>query len=163
MKIRTLVFALAGLASAATFASGLPHAGRPATLAEMVAHLESRYPGEVTAIQYDASGAKGPHYHVDMRFPASGLAQVDVDAVTFRIASRDVGPLPGDSATLAEAVRFVNAQIPGQVTLAALDPAYGRSPHYEIDVRLAHGGIAQLRLDPATRQIGWREPAIVAD
>ena len=163
MKIRTLVFALIGLSTAAGLAAGSSHAGRPATLAEMVAHLESKYPGKVTAIQYDASGDKGPHYHVDMRFAASGLARVDVDAVTYRIASRDLSPLPAGSVTLAEAAALIAAQLPGHVTVAALDSVHGMSTHYDVDVRLPQGGVAQLRMDPATRQIAWRDPAILAD
>ena len=51
MKIRTLVLAVIGVSSAAAFAAGMSQTGRPATLAEMVAHMESKYPGEVTANQ----------------------------------------------------------------------------------------------------------------
>mgnify|MGYP003466750000 CR=1 FL=1 len=116
MKIRTLVFALIGLSTAAGLAAGSPHAGRPATLAEMVAHMESKYPGQVTAIQYDASGAKGPHFHVDMRFAASGLARVDVDAVTRRITSRDASPLPAGSVTLSEAAALIVARVERALT-----------------------------------------------
>jgi uncharacterized membrane protein YkoI len=163
MKIRTLVFAVIGVSSAAAFAAGVSHAGRPATLAEMVAHMESKYPGEVTAIQYDASGDTRAHYHVDMRFPASGIARVDVDALTFRLASRETSPLAPGSATLAEAAALVAAVVPGQVTVAELDSVYGMPPHYDINVRLQHGGLAQLRIDPATRQIAWRDPAVIAD
>jgi hypothetical protein len=163
MKIRTLVLALIGVSSATAFATGMSQTGRPATLAEMVAHMESKYPGQVAAIQYDASGAKGPHFHVDMRFAASGLARVDVDAVTRRITSRDASPLPAGSVTLSEAAALIGAQLPGQVIVAELDSALGMSPHYDVDVRLPQGGVAQLTMDPATRQIAWRDPAILAD
>lgn len=164
MKTRTLLIATLALAAAATVttvaASRSPQT-RPLTLAEMVAHLESRYPGEVTAIRFDAGGAKGPHYHVDMSFPQSGVARVDVDAVTLKLASRDETPLASGSATLAEAAALIAASLSGEVTVVELDSATGKPVHYDIDVRLEHGSLARLELDPATRQIGWREPAIV--
>jgi uncharacterized membrane protein YkoI len=162
MKIRTLVVALIGASSALAYAAG-SSTFRPATLAEMVAHMESSYPGEVIAIQYDASDGKGPHYHVDMRFPASGIARVDVDALTYRLASRDLSPPAPGSVTLAEAAGLIAAVVPGHVTVAELDSVYGGAPHYDIDVRLHDGGVARLSIDPATRQIAWREPAIIAD
>ena len=163
MKIRTLVVALVGASSVVAYAAGSSYTFRPATLAEMVAYMESSYPGEVTAIQYDASGDKGPHYHVDMRFPASGIARVDVDALTYRLASRELSPPAPGSATLAEAAALIAAVVPGHVTVAELDAVYGTTPHYDIDVRLQDGGVARLSIDPATRQIAWRQPAIIAD
>lgn len=162
MKIPMLVFAILGLSSTAFAGSG-SHTGRPATLAETVARLEAKYPGEVIAIEFDGSGDKRPHYHVDMRFPQSGLARIDVDAASFRITARDPSSLASGSASLAEAAAFVAAEIPGQVTLAELDSTYGLPPHYDIDILLPHGGVARLKLDPATRQIAWRNPAILAD
>jgi len=163
MKIRTLALAMIAASSVAAFAAGPSPANRPLRLAEMVSHLESHYPGEVTAIHYDTSGDKAAHYHVDMRFPASGLARVDVDAVTLEIASRDAAPLAAGSATLSEATALAAAQLPGHVTVAEFDGSGGVSPHYDIDVRLPKGGIARLKIDPATRQIAWRNPAIVDD
>jgi hypothetical protein len=35
--------------------------------------------------------------------------------------------------------------------------------HYDIDVRLPGGSVARLKVDPQTRQIAWRNPAIVAE
>lgn len=163
MKFRTLAFALLAAAPVAALAIDAPSARRPLRLADMVAHLESRYPGEVIAIQYDTAGDKTAHYHVDMRFPTSGLARIDVDAVTLAIASRDTVAMTRDSATLAEAAALAGAHIAGQVVAAELDGSDGVPAHYDVDVRLPKGGTAQLKIDPATRQIAWRNPAIVVD
>jgi len=53
--------------------------------------------------------------------------------------------------------------VPGQLLVAEFDAASGASAHYDIDVRLPHGAVARLKVDPATRQIGWRSPAIIND
>lgn len=160
MKIRALALTAAVLSSATAFAVTQSPADRPLTRAEVVTQLESRYPGEVIAIQFDASGDKPAHYHVDMRFPRSGLATLDVDAVTLAIASRDADPLPAGSATLDFATALVSSHLPGEVVIAQLDASDGGAPHYDVDVRLPQGAIARLKVDPATRQIAWRSPAI---
>ena len=165
MKIRTLTLtalALSTVTAAAVAAASSP-AGRAPGLGEAVARLESRYPGKVVAIELDAAGDKAAHYHVDMRFPASGLARLDVDAATLDIASRLPAPLATGSATLAEVAGLLGAAIPGQMTVAQLDATSGLPPHYDVDVRLPQGAIARLKVDAATRQIGWRDPAIVND
>jgi uncharacterized membrane protein YkoI len=163
MKIRTLVLALAALSATAALATSPPTADRPLNLALVVAHMESRYPGEVVAIELDASGDKAAHYHVDMRFADSGLARVDVDAATLEIAAREPAPLSRGAATLAEATALATASFPGHVTAAELDSTHGVAPHYDIDVRLPNRHVARLKVDPATRQIAWRVPAIVAE
>jgi hypothetical protein len=53
--------------------------------------------------------------------------------------------------------------VPGHVLVAEFDAASGTPAHYDIDVRLPRGAVARLKVDPATRQIGWRSPAIVND
>lgn len=161
MKIRPLALTAVALSSAAAFAMTPSSVERPLGLAEMVAQLESRYPGKVVAIQFDESGDKSAHYHVDMRFPESGLAAIDVDAVTLAIASRNQTPLPAGSATIAKVASLVSAHVPGQVIVAELDSSAGVAPHYDVDVRLPQGAIARLKVDPVTRQIAWRNPAIV--
>jgi uncharacterized membrane protein YkoI len=161
MKIRTLALTAIALSSATAFAMDPSPADRTLKLAEMVAQMESRYPGEVVAIQFDGSGDKRAHYHVDMRFPESGRARLDVDAVTLAIASRDPVPLTAGSATLAYSASLVSTYVPGQVIVAELDAFEGVAPHYDVDVRLPQGAIARLKVDPATRQIAWRNPAIV--
>ena len=161
MKLRTLALTAVALSSAAAFATAPLTAERPLNLAEMVGYLEARYPGEVIAIQFDASGDKRPHYHVDMRFPGSGLASIDIDALNFAIASRHPVALPAGSTTLDDAVQLVGRHLPGQVISAELDTSAGVAPHYDVNVRLPKGPIAQLKVDPATRQIAWRNPAIV--
>ncbi len=161
MKIRTLALTAIALSAAATLALASSPTGSPLKLAEVVAHMEAHYPGEVAAIQFDESGDKRPHYHVDMRFPASGLVRVDIDAVTLAMASRDVVPKTTGPATLVAAAALVAGQIPGQVLVAELDVSEGAAPHYDVDVRLPQGAIARLKVDPATLQISWRNPAIV--
>lgn len=163
MRFRNVALTAVALSSVAAFAMAPSTAGRPLSLAQMVAHLEAQYPGEVIAIEFDASGDKRPHYHVDMRFPASGLAQVDVDAVTLALASRQPVPLPRDAATLADAALLVGSHVPGQLLVAEFDSSAGSAPHYDVDIRLPQGATARLKVDPATRQIAWRNPAIVDD
>jgi hypothetical protein len=161
MKIRTLALTAIALSSAATSAVASVPADAPTKLATVVAHMEMRYPGEVVAIEFDGSGDKGPHYHVAMRFPESGMAHVDVDATTFAIASRDPAPTAERPVSLAYAAALVGAYLSGEVVVAELDAFGSVAPHYDIDVRLAHGPIARLKVDPATRQIAWRNPALV--
>jgi uncharacterized membrane protein YkoI len=161
MKIPTLALTMIALSAATTIAVASRPAVPPLTLADLVGHMESNYPGEVVAIQFDGAGDKRPHYHVDMRFPESGLASLDIDAVTLAMASRDVVPLTAGSATLADAAALIATQIPGQVIVAELDAFQGAAPHYDVDVRLPHGAVARLKVDPATLQIAWRNPAIV--
>jgi uncharacterized membrane protein YkoI len=163
MKIRTFALTALALSAVAGFALASSTTGRPLKLAEVVAQLESRYPGEVVAIEYDGSGDKRAHYHVDMSFPADGVVSVDVDALTLVIASRDVASLAIGTATLPEVVAMVAGQLPGQVTRAQLDSASGAPLHYDVDVRLQTGGIARMKVDPQSRQIAWRSPAILAD
>ena len=161
MKIRTLALTAIALSAATTFAAASPSEGQPLKLAEVVSHMESHYPGEVAAIQFDGSGDKRPHYHVDMRFPEGTLARLDIDAVTLAMVSRDVAPLTARSATLAYTAALIASQMRGDVIAAELDAFEGVAPHYDVDVRLPHGAIARLKVDPATLQIAWRNPAIV--
>jgi len=129
----------------------------------------ARTRGNLAAAMVDSAGKglvsrrPGLSGNVDMRFPGSGAATLDVDAMTLAIASRDAGPLAAGSATLSEAVALVAAQIPGQLTMAELDAGAGAPPHYDIDILLPQGALARLKVDTATRQIAWREPAIVAN
>jgi uncharacterized membrane protein YkoI len=115
----------------------------------------------VTAIQFDASVDKRPHYHVDLRFPQSGIATLDVDAVTREISAHHVLELGSDVATLPEVSALIAQQIPGQMTIATLDAADGLAPHYDVDVRLLGGKLARVKVDAATRSIGWPQPAII--
>jgi uncharacterized membrane protein YkoI len=163
MKVRTLAVSLISLASVAALAASPTSASRTLGLGQTVVVLESRYPGKVVAIALDDSGDKSAHYHVDMRFPKSGLARLDVDAATLAIASREAAPLTGGSTGLVNAAVLVAAAIPGQMLAAELDAAEGVPAHYDVDVRLPHGAVARLKVDAASRQIGWRSPAIIDD
>ncbi|MCC7217015.1 MAG: PepSY domain-containing protein [Burkholderiales bacterium] len=159
MKLGTPAFTLLMLSSAGAFAATLPAGGPAIPLDEAVRALESRYPGKVVAIALDDSGDKAAHYHVDMRFPESGLARVDVDAATLEIGSRDAAtPTLGLLHAVARAASAVDAPL----LAAHLDAASGASAHYDVDVRLPDGWLGRLKVDAATGQIGWRTPAIVA-
>ncbi len=161
MDIRTLLFTLiaGSTAAAAASTSATPGAG----LGETVAQLEARYPGKVIAIALDDAGDRTAHYHVDMRFPASGMARLDVDAVTLEIASREPVPVGAGSAPLVYATALVTAAIPGELLAAELDATNGSPAHYDVDVRLPQGPIARLKVNSATREIAWRRPAIIND
>ena len=91
MKTHTLVFtALAAASAIAVAASPAPNV-HPVRLGQVVAHMESTYQAKVIAIEFDDSGDKAPHYHVDMRFPQSGLARLDVEASTREISAHEAG------------------------------------------------------------------------
>ena len=162
MLIRTLAFTLFAVSSTAFAANPSPD-GRTLELRKVAAQMESRYLGKVVAIELDTSGDKAAHYHVDVRFPDGGLEKLDVDAATLRTVSRDAAPLAAGSIPLLYAAAMVTAAIPGDVLVAELDTTNGVPPHYDVDVRLPQGAIARLKVDAATRQIGWRTPAIIND
>jgi uncharacterized membrane protein YkoI len=154
---------LAILGSVAAFAADTSPARQALPLRDVVPYLEAHYRGEVIAIALDASGDKAAHYHVDMRYPETGTAKLDVDAATLQIVARSQ-PLAEDGWTsLAGAAAFATTYVRGQVVAAELDAVDGAMPHYDIDVRLETGDIARLKVDPKTRQLGWRTPPVVAD
>ena len=159
MKTATLASLLL-LASTSALAAASPAGSRPLALDEAVATLEAHYQGKVVAIALDDAGDKPAHYHVDMRFPESGLARVDVDAATLEIAARDVAAPP---LGLLHAVARVAAAVEAPLLAAHLDAAGGAPAHYDVDVRLPDGWIARLKVDATSGQIGWRTPAVVAE
>jgi uncharacterized membrane protein YkoI len=133
----------------------------PIPLRQIVPYLEARYEGEVVAIALDDAGDKPAHYHVDLRYPASGIARLDVDAGTLELAPR-VPPHPAEKWTtsLAGASAYAATQLGGQVLAAELDAADGDAAHYDVDVRMADGRVARLKVDPRTRQLAWRSPPV---
>jgi len=152
--------ALLPVALLAAFAVGA-HAASTPTLADVVRTLESRYPGKVIAIELDAAGDRPDHYHVDMRFPQSGVARLDVDAATLAVAGREpVGTPP--ATPFVYAVALVGSAIEGQVVGSRFDDTNGAPAHYDVDVALPSGAIARLKVDATTGTIGWRTPAIAA-
>jgi uncharacterized membrane protein YkoI len=162
MHTRMLTVALLALSSSAFAANSRP-TGRPLELVDVVASTESRYPAKVVAIQLDASGDKAAHYHVDLRFPGDGVAKLDVNAATLEVTAREASRLSPDSVPLVHAAALVMTAIPGQILTTELDATNGVAPHYDVDVKLAQGGIARLKVDATTRQIGWRTPAIISE
>ncbi len=163
MKIHTLALTAIALSSAIAWAAPTPPAGRTLGLTETVARLESRYPGKVVAIELDDSGDKAAHYHVNMRFAEGGQTQLDVDAVTLDVALREPAPRAAGSATLADVAALLAAAVPGEMIVATFDATDPLPAHYDVDIRLPQGAIARLKVDAATRQIGWRTPAIYND
>ena len=125
--------------------------------------LEARFPGKVVAIALDDSGDKAAHYHVDMRFPESGLARVDVDAANLEISGREPLTSPAWPIGMIHAVARITSAVEGPLLAAALDTANGAPAHYDVDVGLPDGWIARLKVDAASGQIGWRTPAVVSD
>ncbi|HSQ02432.1 MAG TPA: hypothetical protein VLN59_00270 [Burkholderiales bacterium] len=160
MKTNLLVFAAIAAISSSSFSVGAAENGRPLRLADIVAHMESTYRGEVTAIQLDTSDNKPAHYHVDMRFPAGGVAKFDIDALTRAATVHDTRPSMSGFATIPEVATLVTKQLPGQLTLIEFDAGSAVAPHYDVDVRIP-GGIARLKVDAATRTIAWRQPAVI--
>lgn len=163
MELRSLLPALIGLASIIPAAADASQLAGRSRLAEIVAHLESRYPAEVIAIELDEGGDKPAHYHVDMKFPSSGLARLDIDAATIEMAARTSPSLTPGSASLAEATSLATQALPGEMIRAELDWIDATSPHYDIDVRLSTGSVARLKIDAATRAFAWRTPPVAHD
>ncbi|MFO1413654.1 MAG: hypothetical protein U1F10_07030 [Burkholderiales bacterium] len=155
--------ALVPVALLATLAAGASAASpAPNTLSGVVQALEARYPGQVTAIELDAAGDRPAHFHVDMRFPESGVARLDVDAVTLAVASRE--PAATAPATpFVYAVALVGSAIDGRVVGTRFDDTNGAPAHYDVDVALPSGAVARLKVDAATGVVGWRTPAIAAE
>lgn len=160
MKTNLLVFAAIAAISASSLSAGAAENSRPIRLADVVAHMESTYRGEVTAIQLDTSDNKPAHYHVDMRFAAGGVAKFDVDALTRAATVHDTRPSMRAFATIPEVAALVTKRLPGDVTLIDFDAGAAVAPHYDVDVRIP-GGIARLKVDAATRSISWRQPAVI--
>ena len=163
MKLRMLAVTLTAMWSAGALAAGASAAKDAMPLRDVVTQMESRYAGDVVAIALDTSGDKPAHYHVDLYYAAAGTAKLDVDAASLDIASREQ-PLPEERWTsLAGAAALAGTYVRGQVISAELDSVSGEAPHYDIDVRVAPDRIARLKVDPVTRQISWRTPAILVD
>lgn len=153
--------ALVPAAFLAAFTAGAQAASIPA-LADVVRTLEARYPGQVTAIELDAAGDRPDHYHVDMRFPQSGVARLDVDAATLDVAGREPAGMP-PATPFVYAVALVGSAIEGQVVATRFDDTNGVPAHYDVDVALPSGAIARLKVDAATAAVGWRTPAIAME
>ena len=152
---------LSMMGSAAAFAADAP--ANPLALRQVATYMEARYQGKVVAITIDNSGDKAAHYHVDLFYPEAGLAKLDVDASTLEISAR-TQPLQATAwSPLHVAAASAAAGLGGQVIAATLDSVDGADSHYDIDVRLPTGDIARLKVDPVTRQFGWRTPPVVAD
>jgi len=163
MKLRTLAVSLTAVWSAGALAAGGWPANDAVPLRDVASRMESRYAGDVIAIALDASGDKRAHYHVDLYYPAAGIAKLDVDAATLDIASREQ-PLPVEGWTsLAGAAALAATQVRGQVISAELDSVQGEAPHYDVDVRVEGDRVARLKVDPLTRQLSWRTPPVVAE
>jgi uncharacterized membrane protein YkoI len=163
MKVTILATTLAMIWSAAALAIDASPGARLVPVREVVPHLESRYQGEVVAIALDAAGDKAAHYHVDLRYPDSGTAKIDVDAQTLEITAR-VQPQSEDGWTSLPGAAALAATLPrGEVIAAELDAIDSASPHYDVDVRLPGGEVARLKVDPKTQRLGWCTPPVVMD
>lgn len=162
MKLGIIATAVA-LASAVVIGAHASPAAQPLPLRDIVPTLEARYSAEVVAIALDESGDKAPHYHVELRYPGPAIARIDVDAATLEASAHRASPTENGWVSLAGAASAVAGLLDGEALVAALDASDGAAPHYDVDVRLATGDIARLKVDPATRRLDWRTPAVVAD
>ena len=162
MRTKLLLSAVTASVFTIAFAASAAPGARALGLAEMAAYMEATSGAKVIAIQFDRSGDKAPHYHVDLQYPRSGVASVDVDAVTREITGHAAGPVPLAAATPSEVRALVSSQVRGEVTAVKFDAGDGIAPHYDVDVRVP-GGIGQLKVDAVTRWIGWRNPAVRAE
>jgi uncharacterized membrane protein YkoI len=161
MKRIALLMSLA-VVSATSFATDLSRSGTASELAQTVSYLETRFPGRVVAIAMDDAGDKPAHYHVDMKLP-SGTGRWDVDAATRAISAR-YPTAPADGAiALAEAADYAASQLRGDVIAAHYDATQGAREHYDVDIRLSTGAIARLKVDPKSRELSWRTPAVTTD
>ena len=159
MKRSTLAVALMGVWSAGTFAADALPVPSPVPVRDTVAYIESLYQGEVVAIALDASGDKAAHYHVDLRYPGPVTAPLEVDAASLETSVRHQ-PFSAAAGwtTLSEAGALAAQLVGGQLIGAEFDATDSRSPHYDVDVRVPSGQVARLKVDPQTRQLGWRTP-----
>jgi len=163
MKAAVLATTLATIWSVGALAADASPASRLVPMRDLVPYLESRYQGEVVAVALDTGREEPAHYHVDMRYPESGIVKIDVDARTLGIAARVQPPSEHGWISLPGATALVSTLLDGQATAAELDSTDGAAPHYDVDVRLASGDIARLTVDAKTQQLGWRTPPIVKD
>lgn len=160
MNFRKTALCVLLLASAGTAAAS----ASTYRLADTVRVMEARYPGTVELIELDDAGDRPAHYHVDIRFPESGIARLDVDAATLAISSRDPMPRAPSGVPLLHVVAVVTTAIEdGRVVATRLDFGNGAPAHYDVDVALPSGALARLKVDAATGAVAWRAPAIVSE
>ena len=159
MKLGMMAVAAAFI-STTVFASST---AQPRALRDVVPMLEARYSAEVVALALDESGDKAPHYHAELRYPGQAIARIDVDAATLEASAHRGSSSPFGWVSLAEAASVVAGALDGEAIVASLDLSDGAVPHYDVDVRLASGGIARLKVDPATKRLDWRMPAVLAN
>ena len=138
-------------------------AAPPLTLRDLLPVLESRYAAEVVAIALDESGDKAPHYHVELRYPGASIATVDIDAATLAASAHRVPSPSGDGWALVDATAAVEAALGGEAIAAAIGAGDGEAPHYDVDLRLATGYVARIKLDATTGRLEWRVPPVVPD
>jgi hypothetical protein len=161
MKRNLLLVAAIAAGLGVVIAAGAAQRVRDLTQDEMVAHIESTYRGKVTAIQRDTSGDQRVHYHVLLQIPRGALARFDVDAATRKVMTHQSGPVPPGAGSPGEAAMLVATALRGHhVTMVEFDAGDGVAPHYDVDVRVPTG-IAQLKVDAATRWIGWRQTRVI--
>lgn len=67
--------------------------------------------------------------------------------------------LANGSMSLSQAIQFVKSSVPGEVVAASLDSSGDKPMHFHIDMRLPHGALVRLEVDPATRRILSRASA----
>lgn len=161
MKRKVVALVLGALFTLPAFAA--QNARQPMSLLQAIAHVQSQFPGEVIAANYDASGREAGHYHVDLRLPHGPVVKLEVDALAGTFANVTGTPqgMP-DSRALNRAVERLVRLFPGsRVKFAEFDATNPADPHYHFDVILEGGETMPVRLDARAGDLAWRD--IVAD
>lgn len=156
MKRHLIALALGALFSLPAVAAGND---RPSmTLAQAVTRVESLFPGEVIAADYDASEHEPGHYHVHLRLNHGPILRLEVDRATGNLlhTPRDPDRIP-DAQTVSRLVDRLGAIVPGRVNVVEFDDTNPADPHYHVRVTAATGFVYSLRVDPAMVNLGWRE------
>ena len=163
MKSHLIALALGAALSLPSIAAD-NGAGRPIkTLSQAIARVQSLFPGDVVAADYDATAAEAGHYHVDVRLPHGAVVRLEIDAAGNLLhVPRYADRLP-DAQTVARIVERVGTLIPGRVNGVEFDDTNPRDPHYHVRVTGANGFIYSLRVDPALETFFWRDVAARAD
>jgi uncharacterized membrane protein YkoI len=165
MKVSALAAASIAAWSAGAIAAEVSSVTQPVPVRDTVAYVEALYRGEVVAIELDAAGDKAAHYHVDLRYPGSVVAPLEVDATSLEAQVRHAQPSAAAGwTTLGDAAALAARQLgTGEVIAAQLDATDSSAAHYEVDIRLPAGQVARLKVDPQTQALTWRVPAIASN
>jgi hypothetical protein len=166
MKRHLIALALSALFTLPALAADSNAATRrPMTLSQAIERVQSLFPGEVIAADYDASLREAGHYHVDLRLAPNGaVVRLEIDAADGSLlhVPRYADRLP-DAPTVARIVERVGTVIPGRVGSVEFDDSNPRDPLFHVLVTDPNGFVYSLRVDPALENLAWRDTGPRAD